>query len=47
MSEEGGEVYWVTGQDIAQEIENWAELAAVASAAHFYVSCATSCLVTL
>ena len=41
--------YWVTGQDIAQETEKWAEWAALASAAdsaHFSVSCATSCPVT-
>ena len=42
-------LYWVTRQDVAQETEEWAELAALASAAHsahFSVSCATSCLVT-
>ena len=41
--------YWVTRQDVAQETEEWAESAALASAAHsahFSVSCATSCRVT-
>ena len=38
-------IYWVTRQDVAQETEKWAELA-TASAAHFSVSCVTSCLVT-
>ena len=41
--------YWVTGQDVAQETDKWAEWATLASAAvspHFSVSCATSCLVT-
>ena len=42
-------LYWVTRQDVAQETEKWAEWAALARAAdsaHFYISCATSCLVT-
>ena len=40
---------WVTRLDVTQEIEKWAESAALASpahCAHFYVSCVTSCLVT-
>ena len=39
----------MTGQDVAQEKEKWAEWAALATAAdsaHFSVSCATSCPVT-
>ena len=42
--------YRVTGQDAIQEIEKWAESAALASAAHsahFSVSCMASCPVTL
>ena len=42
--------YWVTGQDVAQERQKWAEWAALANAAnsaHFSISCATSCPVTL
>ena len=31
--------YWVTGQDVAQETEKWAELAALASAAVLPISC--------
>ena len=31
----------------AQETYKWAELAALTGAAHFYVSCVTSCPVTL
>ena len=43
------ELYWVTGQNVAQETEKWAEWAALASAAdsaHSSVSCKTSSLVT-
>ena len=49
----GGEfclLYRVTGQDAIQEIEKWAEWAALASAAnsaHFSISCMASCPVTL
>ena len=42
--------YRVTGQDAIQEIEKWAESAALTSAAHsshFSVSCMASCPVVL
>ena len=38
-------MYWVTGYDVAQEIEKWAKLAALGSTAHsvhFSVPCAAS-----
>ena len=39
-------LYWVAGQDGAQETEKWVEWAALASATDSAISCVTSCPAT-
>ena len=43
LTEQIGQLYWVAGQDVAQET---AALASAAHSAYFSVSCAKSCPVT-